>query len=444
MSARDKQDPSPAVRLAGVVLCGLAVSFSATSAPADVPIKIVDTVGAVAGTEVDSAFGPDDELAVSYWRGGYELVVARVACGDPEITTLYTGDGQWASLAIDTDGSPAVAHYGLSQLPRPYPAVCYTWDPAGEPEPQTIGMPDSYEGQYPVLALDSVDRPYIAFENWGGGPMPYSARFDIPSGQWVAELVGGPPMCGSSARGITIGLNSEDEPVVAYFSDTGTGYPSITVSTLEEGGWSARTFDTSSMGGVREYNGISLAFDSVDAPHVAFVSQPEDLVVLRFNILSVTSQVAVSGMVPRLGPSSMNIDGENRIRIAFANWQDSSVYLADNHLGWSTQVVDSMVSVEYPSLAVDSQGNWAIAYADDMTSTIKVAGPTVPIGGPGDFDCDGDVDLTDYEAFESCLTGPGPFESGELDQPCTPGDFNDDDYIDLYDFAGMQAKFTGP
>ena len=61
----------------------------------------------------------------------------------------------------------------------------------------------------------------------------------------------------------------------------------------------------------------------------------------------------------------------------------------------------------------------------------------------GDFDEDGDVDLTDYMLFADCLTGP---EEGIPRSECTifdQADFDEDGYVDLDDFAAFQEAFTG-
>ena len=63
----------------------------------------------------------------------------------------------------------------------------------------------------------------------------------------------------------------------------------------------------------------------------------------------------------------------------------------------------------------------------------------------GDADHDCDVDLTDYETFSDCLTGP----AGAADfVPASPTcaavfDVNTDTDVDLTDFAAFQAAFTG-
>ncbi len=52
----------------------------------------------------------------------------------------------------------------------------------------------------------------------------------------------------------------------------------------------------------------------------------------------------------------------------------------------------------------------------------------------GDFNGDLTVDITDYEAFRLCYSGPG----GSLGTGCDAGDFDCDNDIDLHDFAAFQ------
>ena len=59
---------------------------------------------------------------------------------------------------------------------------------------------------------------------------------------------------------------------------------------------------------------------------------------------------------------------------------------------------------------------------------------------PGDFDADGDVDLTDFAQFEICFTGPG----GALVPGCEPGDFDGDNDIDCDDWAQFVLAWTDP
>ena len=70
--------------------------------------------------------------------------------------------------------------------------------------------------------------------------------------------------------------------------------------------------------------------------------------------------------------------------------------------------------------------------------TILVGSNTVTVQvdcAPGDADCDGDVDLDDYEAFADCLTGPG---TATLQDCLSKFDLDGDGDIDTGDFQIMQ------
>jgi hypothetical protein len=58
-----------------------------------------------------------------------------------------------------------------------------------------------------------------------------------------------------------------------------------------------------------------------------------------------------------------------------------------------------------------------------------------------DIDRDGDVDLTDFGAFQACFNGPNRSPS----TGCTSdADFDDDSDVDLGDFSQFQTCFNGP
>jgi hypothetical protein len=76
-------------------------------------------------------------------------------------------------------------------------------------------------------------------------------------------------------------------------------------------------------------------------------------------------------------------------------------------------------------------------YAVAATLDLQVTGGPYD---PADFDCDGDVDLDDYEIFESCLRDPGD----DIPAACIVNcDLNDDGEVNLRDFADYQVVFTG-
>ena len=56
----------------------------------------------------------------------------------------------------------------------------------------------------------------------------------------------------------------------------------------------------------------------------------------------------------------------------------------------------------------------------------------------GDVDCDGAVTLNDYDAWATCVTGPG----GITSPGCEPLDFDGDGDVDVLDWSAFQREFT--
>jgi hypothetical protein len=65
----------------------------------------------------------------------------------------------------------------------------------------------------------------------------------------------------------------------------------------------------------------------------------------------------------------------------------------------------------------------------------------VSAGLLGDFDSDEDVDADDFDAFQSCFTGP---DGGPVGPACEPGDFDWDGDVDCDDWEQFTLAWTGP
>ena len=104
--------------------------------------------------------------------------------------------------------------------------------------------------------------------------------------------------------------------------------------------------------------------------------------------------------------------------------------------GWEAgqeYVILTAAAVSGAFATVTGPGDFEVIYnADNVT--------IVPICSPGDLDCDGDVDLDDFNAFASCLSGPDVAPPGG----CDDADLDSDSDVDLGDFASFQQAFTGP
>ncbi|MCK4660838.1 MAG: hypothetical protein KAV82_15065 [Phycisphaerae bacterium] len=73
-------------------------------------------------------------------------------------------------------------------------------------------------------------------------------------------------------------------------------------------------------------------------------------------------------------------------------------------------------------------------------ASIGAGSVVLTVALPGDFNGDGDVDLTDFAQFGACMTGP---DNDPVAPGCDMFDFDWDDDVDTDDFGGFQVAFTG-
>jgi len=403
----------------------------AGSAHAGIPIKVVDTEIALPSPP-DIAFSSSDENIIAYRHPGQNVLkLAYVTCNSIVYETLYDEGtpGFLPSLAISTLGFPSVVHRTTSDG-FGSDGLRYTLDGGGLLGLQTIAIPGAEDGQMAVYAMDTVDRPYVAFRQ--ANNRPGFAHFDIQSGQWVVQTLSTSTL-GAAGRYIAVEVNHQDQPVVAYYDSN----EDVVIATLGSGGWTTRRH---AVGSLPDSGNLSLVLDSVDAPYVAICSSTE-LAVLRFNLLNVTAQTVVTESNTRLAPHAMGIDSANRLRIAFYQMNDHSLYLASNDFGWTTTLIQSGLTYDpAASLAIDSQSRWSVAYYDKTAQQIRVAGLDVAPSVRADFDCDGDVDADDLTHLESCTTGPA---ITQFTAACLNADLDDDNDIDMSDFAIFQLCLSG-
>ena len=97
---------------------------------------------------------------------------------------------------------------------------------------------------------------------------------------------------------------------------------------------------------------------------------------------------------------------------------------------------------------LDDSGAFTLLFAN-----VDVRGgvfPPADIDATGDFDTDGSVDLTDFQAFAHCVAGPDvrPMPDDPAITQCEVDchnafDFDNDLDVDLMDFAELQVQFGG-
>lgn len=101
-----------------------------------------------------------------------------------------------------------------------------------------------------------------------------------------------------------------------------------------------------------------------------------------------------------------------------------------------------------PTDGIQSMNDGGVVAANSPTNYAGDTGSVDASTTPGDFDGDGDVDLTDYGQHEDCMAGPDtpptPKSPGVTPQDCIDAfDMDGDSDVDTADFKGFQFWFTG-
>ncbi|MCB9849201.1 MAG: exo-alpha-sialidase [Phycisphaerales bacterium] len=145
---------------------------------------------------------------------------------------------------------------------------------------------------------------------------------------------------------------------------------------------------------------------------------------------------------------------------------------ADNGATWTaaaplnSNAANDIAYDDEPQLTTDGAGHWILVWesTDDLAGTIGTDRDIlfsrftlsttsldvdlngvpdeceVTCGPGGDFDDDGDVDLSDYLGFAACFAGPIESAAGH----CSCFDLDVDGDVDLRDVAQFQQSFSGP
>jgi hypothetical protein len=410
----------------------LGVLSSQAQAIAAVPIRVVDGMVDPSTCDVDLAWSNDNTLSIVYPHAptGTLRLARSSSCGTFTYESLneqgYPATG--VSVSLDSLGLLS-AVYANNADPLGTAGLRYTLRGEAMFGLTTVAIPGAEFGTVPVYAIDSHDRPYVAFRR-NNGEVGF-ASFNVRTGGWTVESLPSLAMTGLPGRFLAIAIDHQDRPVLAYYDQDGA----IVAATRAAGGWS---FRRQAVEPPPPSSGIALAVDSVDAPWVA-VSTPQGVQVIRFTIIGVVTQTAVPGVVAEIGPHAMAIDGANRIRLGYYDPAAQSVCVATNDFGWTTTVVESGVTARSVSLTLTGTTRWAVAYCDAARNQAKAAGVGLWTSVPPDFECDGDVDADDLAHFEACATGPAV---PQTDAACLDADFNHDGDVDQADFAVLQRCWT--
>jgi hypothetical protein len=258
------------------------------------------------------------------------------------------------SLAVDAAGQPHIAYVGYDDL------LHYaTWDGSQWQQETAQPLADYPAPSAVSIALDSQGRPVIAFQSGSG--IRYTSRTDQG---WTLEYLNNDAF----GRWLSLALDDQDVPHLAYYD---TGQDRQMYATRPAGSWLITLVDDDADTG----HFTDLALDQQGQPHISYAyyayfqpgSEFHPATELRYARLTAgqwlteTAQAGTTHHYPLLA-----IDNEDQLHAIYQDRAHSQwYYIYQTQSGWASEPI-SLTTTQYPSVAftLDSAGNPRIAYYD--------------------------------------------------------------------------------
>jgi hypothetical protein len=263
----------------------------------------------------------------------------------------------YPSLALDSGNMPHVCWYEEQDGGGTTTQVLkYAYKDANGWHLQTV---DSQQlcGAYCSIALDSNDKPHIAYYDERTTPDHRDLKYAVKTGaSWV--IMDDVDSSGAVGLYADIEITSGDRPFITYYTESNNKMKYA----YYDHGWSIGTIDSGTSKDIGKWG--SLKIDSNHVAHVAAYCVDDHSLV--YNSTSggtwgswVTVDDPVSADVGKA--TSIDVNGNY---IAIAYYDDTNVrikYAENGGGGWSKEVIDYPITT-MPSLSLTSGGNPRISY----------------------------------------------------------------------------------
>jgi hypothetical protein len=298
--------------------------------------------------------------------------------GDWRIETVdSSGPGRSSSLKIDTHGNGHLA-FTVEDGNR-NPLKYAIWDAGIK---KWFVMPVDQGVSTCSLALDSKQRPHIAYVDFGtgsGAKLRY-AKWD--GAAWKKQAI--PLNSDVIAYYASIALDAQDNPSISFYEYRGPKDTEIRIRmrvvTWTGEYWRVGTVDGQEGSG--KFN--AMAVDGKGNIHLGYANVSAGTSGMRYAYWNGKSWMleVVEGTAQNNGETvgysvSIAIDGENNPHITYSNASNPMVKYAVRRNGrWQIQPIDRLGAIGYPdrnSIAVDDRGNPFITYYDAARGTLKLA-----------------------------------------------------------------------
>ena len=268
--------------------------------------------------------------------------------------------GLWNSLALDSMDRPHIAYYEDGSRSLKYARWNGTaWN---------IETVDSGEdtGRFASLALDKGDNPHIAYFDFANYKLMYAKW---TGSTWEIEIA---DSAGGSGDHTSLALDSGDTPHISFGHKTNRDLMYTTKTDF--GWWETEYLDQS--GHVNTVT--SIAVDSKDNPHISYhMHTPAPPHILKYAVWDgATWNVEVADGTGSTGWwNSLALDSKDVPHISHYDHNNWNLrYTTWNGAAWIHEVVDSAGNVgSLTSIAIDSMDNLHIAYCEGFNCTLKYA-----------------------------------------------------------------------
>lgn len=281
------------------------------------------------------------------------------------------GGGKYTALTIDKAGNAHTAYFN-----EPMHELKYAfWDKRLK-RWFHMAIDDRCAG-FPSMALDSQQRPHIAYIEYGTGRLKYATWTGT---SWKTQLIQ------LNAKLIeyytSIVLDSEDRPTIAYYEvfgvDTATFELHMRTVKWTGGVWQVSTVDSDYASG--KFNSMTVASD--DTLHLAYANVKDETASLRYARWNAktgwSSEVIEGANTPqRTFSVAIALDRRNIPHIAYTDPSKHLVrYATYRGDKWQFLTVDVLAQEGFPDrngIALDEAGNPYITYHDAGRGMLKIA-----------------------------------------------------------------------
>ncbi|MBN2496861.1 MAG: hypothetical protein JXR96_19880 [Deltaproteobacteria bacterium] len=224
-------------------------------------------------------------------------------------------------------------------------------------EPAELVAGEGLVGRDLALAVDSQDRPVVAFEDEPDAGADWSVKIARRSeAGWESEIV----LDGEHASGIDVAIDAQDRVQLSYRWQYYDGYlpeDGLVYLLQEEAGWSRSVVQATGLAWWTR-----LAIDAEGRPQIAFADE--------MRVAWHASQVQGDWSVERVSPAgaealdvSMDLDSEGQPWLAWVDMETHTAQAA--HLeGGEWQVEPVAGASRYTAIRIDSQGEPWLAFLE--------------------------------------------------------------------------------